>query len=108
MSSYLAPNRTTVHPTKGKDATEAFEDVGHSDEARALLPGMRIGEFEKGANVSPTLPAPSPLPPCPIFTLFQEAKAKSYQSTAAAAAMDNAVEQTSKFVCLLPRSALLN
>lgn len=43
-------------PPIGKDATEAFEDVGHSDEARALLPGMLIGEFEKGANVSPTGP----------------------------------------------------
>ncbi|KAG6891715.1 hypothetical protein C0992_010118 [Termitomyces sp. T32_za158] len=32
----------------GQDATEAFEDVGHSDEARALLPGMLIGEFEGG------------------------------------------------------------
>ena len=66
---------------------------------------MLIGEFEKGANVSPTL---SSLRPCPIFTLFQEAKAKSYQSTAAAAAMDNAVQQTSKFVRLLPRPAPLN
>lgn len=36
---------------KGKDATEAFEDVGHSDEARALLPAMLVGEFEKGPNV---------------------------------------------------------
>jgi cytochrome b involved in lipid metabolism len=33
----------------GQDATEAFEDVGHSDEARALLPGMLVGEFEKGS-----------------------------------------------------------
>ena len=41
-------------PAKGKDATEAFEDVGHSDEARALLPGMLIGEFEKGVDVSPS------------------------------------------------------
>jgi hypothetical protein len=64
---------------------------------------MLIGEFEKGANVSPTLPFSSLLP-CPIFTLCQETKAKSYQSTAAAAAaMDNAVEQTSKFVHLLTR-----
>jgi len=31
----------------GKDATEAFEDVGHSDEARGFLPGMLVGEFEK-------------------------------------------------------------
>ena len=63
---------------------------------------MRVGEFEKGANVSPTSPS---LRPCPIFTLCQEVKAKSYQSTAAAAAMDNAVEQTSKFDHLLPRPA---
>lgn len=31
----------------GKDATEAFEDVGHSDEARALLPDMLVGDFEQ-------------------------------------------------------------
>ncbi|CDO71358.1 hypothetical protein BN946_scf184908.g116 [Trametes cinnabarina] len=31
----------------GRDATEAFEDVGHSDEARALLKDMYIGDFEK-------------------------------------------------------------
>jgi cytochrome b involved in lipid metabolism len=36
----------------GKDGTEAFEDVGHSDEARALLPKMLVGEIEGGA-VSP-------------------------------------------------------
>lgn len=106
MSSYVAPSCTTIHSTsKGKDATEAFEDVGHSDEARALLPGMLIGEFEKGTNVSPT---PSILRYCPIFTLWQETKAKSYQSTAAAAAMENAVEQTSKFVRPLPRLTRLS
>jgi len=31
----------------GRDATEAFEDVGHSDEARGFLPPMYIGDFEK-------------------------------------------------------------
>ncbi|PCH41526.1 cytochrome b5 [Wolfiporia cocos MD-104 SS10] len=31
----------------GKDATEAFEDVGHSDEARSILKTLYIGEFEK-------------------------------------------------------------
>ena len=31
----------------GRDATEAFEDVGHSDEARGYLPPMYIGDFEK-------------------------------------------------------------
>ena len=66
---------------------------------------MLIGEFEKGANVSPTLPFPSSLF---NIRLSQEAKAKSYQSTAAAAAMDNAVEQTSKFVLSLPRPAPLS
>ncbi|KAJ7223990.1 cytochrome b5-like heme/steroid binding domain-containing protein [Mycena rebaudengoi] len=34
-----------------QDATEAFEDVGHSDEARELLPGMLIGEFEKNGEL---------------------------------------------------------
>jgi cytochrome b involved in lipid metabolism len=28
----------------GRDATEAFEDVGHSDEARALLDKYYVGE----------------------------------------------------------------
>ncbi|WWC87524.1 uncharacterized protein L201_002414 [Kwoniella dendrophila CBS 6074] len=29
----------------GRDATEAFEDVGHSDEARDMLPKMLLGDF---------------------------------------------------------------
>ncbi|WVQ62991.1 uncharacterized protein L199_001140 [Kwoniella botswanensis] len=29
----------------GRDATEAFEDVGHSDEAREMLPKMLLGDF---------------------------------------------------------------
>ncbi|KAE8183789.1 hypothetical protein CF336_g8042 [Tilletia laevis] len=33
----------------GKDATEAFEDVGHSDDARKLLPPLKVGEIEGGA-----------------------------------------------------------
>jgi len=69
----------------GKDATEAFEDVGHSEEARVLLPGMLVGVFEKGTN---------------------EVKAKAYQSTAAAAAMENAVQQTSNLAYLGPLAAL--
>lgn len=36
----------------GKDATEAFEDVGHSDEARDILKTLLIGTFD-GGNVSP-------------------------------------------------------
>lgn len=38
----------------GKDATEAFEDVGHSDEARDILKTLYVGDFE-GAPVS-TIP----------------------------------------------------
>ncbi|EAU84237.1 hypothetical protein CC1G_08167 [Coprinopsis cinerea okayama7 len=38
----------------GQDATEAFEDVGHSDEARALLPGMLVGEFEQTSEIKLT------------------------------------------------------
>ncbi|KAJ7098673.1 cytochrome b5-like heme/steroid binding domain-containing protein [Mycena belliarum] len=34
-----------------QDATEAFEDVGHSDEARELLPGMLVGAFEKDGEL---------------------------------------------------------
>ncbi|KAL5530522.1 hypothetical protein ACEPAF_6780 [Sanghuangporus sanghuang] len=41
----------------GKDATEAFEDVGHSDEAREILQSLYIGDFEKGAE----LPKPEKL-----------------------------------------------
>ncbi|SNX82682.1 probable cytochrome b5 [Melanopsichium pennsylvanicum] len=34
----------------GKDATEAFEDVGHSEDARALLGPMLVGELEGGSQ----------------------------------------------------------
>jgi cytochrome b5 len=82
--------------TKGKDATEAFEDVGHSEEARGLLPPMIVGEFEKGPNVNPTTTLN---PSVEMYTPPQEVIAKAYQSqSAAAASMDNAVQQTSKFV----------
>lgn len=36
-----------THALLARDATEAFEDVGHSDEARALLKDMLVGDFEK-------------------------------------------------------------
>ncbi|KAH7343592.1 cytochrome b5 [Rhizoctonia solani] len=43
----------------GKDATEAFEDVGHSDEARDILKGLYVGDFE-GAPLSAPKITPSP------------------------------------------------
>jgi len=30
----------------GQDATEAFEDVGHSDEAREILVGLKVGSLK--------------------------------------------------------------
>lgn len=35
----------------GKDATEPFDDVGHSEDARAMLEPMYVGEFEGGEAV---------------------------------------------------------
>ncbi|KAJ7159419.1 cytochrome b5-like heme/steroid binding domain-containing protein [Mycena filopes] len=35
----------------GQDATEAFEDVGHSDEARELLPAMLVGNLEQNSEL---------------------------------------------------------
>ena len=31
----------------GKDATEAFEDIGHSDEAREMLEKYLVGELDE-------------------------------------------------------------
>lgn len=48
----------------GQDATEAFEDVGHSDEARELLDGMFVGKLKRMVRVPP------PCLPSPISFLF--------------------------------------
>ncbi|KAI4656928.1 uncharacterized protein J4E78_006819, partial [Alternaria triticimaculans] len=31
----------------GQDSTEAFEDVGHSDEAREILDGLLVGNLKR-------------------------------------------------------------
>ena len=31
----------------GQDATDAFEDVGHSDEAREILNGLLVGDLKR-------------------------------------------------------------
>jgi hypothetical protein len=43
----------------GQDATEAFEDVGHSDEAREILEGLKIGVLKRQVA-----------PPPPNYSLF--------------------------------------
>jgi hypothetical protein len=35
----------------GQDSTEAFEDVGHSDEAREILEGLLVGNLKRGVRV---------------------------------------------------------
>ncbi|XP_021893369.1 cytochrome b5-like [Carica papaya] len=47
----------------GRDATDDFEDVGHSDEARALMPNMYIGDIDES-----TVPVTRKynLPPRPV------------------------------------------
>lgn len=37
----------------GQDATEAFEDVGHSDEAREILEGLLVGTLKRVAGDPP-------------------------------------------------------
>lgn len=39
----------------GQDATDSFEDVGHSDEAREILDKMLIGHVKRSVSL------PSPL-----------------------------------------------
>lgn len=53
----------------GQDATEAFEDVGHSDEAREILEGLLIGNLKRQVRTShppklshPSHPIPDPAP----------------------------------------------
>jgi hypothetical protein len=46
VRAYLLTLTETM--STGKDGTDAFEDVGHSDEARALLPKMLVGTIEDG------------------------------------------------------------
>ncbi|EKM59776.1 uncharacterized protein PHACADRAFT_137978 [Phanerochaete carnosa HHB-10118-sp] len=71
----------------GKDATEAFEDVGHSDEARALLKGFYVGEFEKEGE------------------LKVKSAAKNV-SAAKSAAVNNAVQQGSNMMYFAPLALL--
>jgi len=49
----------------GQDATEAFEDVGHSDEAREILDGLLVGSLKRQPG---------------------DPKPKSYESSSAASA----------------------
>lgn len=44
---YLRGGEEVLLDVGGQDATEAFEDVGHSDEARELLEGLLVGKLKR-------------------------------------------------------------
>ena len=62
----------------GRNATKAFEDVGHSDEARALLKQLRIGVvavfkyLPKAAPITQQPIRPLQDPKIPIFLSFSK------------------------------------
>ncbi|KAG2353091.1 cytochrome b5-like heme/steroid binding domain-containing protein [Suillus spraguei] len=68
----------------GKDATQAFEDVGHSDEARDLLPPLLVGKFEKDGAL----------------------KTGDTKTPGASPAVSNAVERGSNLMYFIPLSLL--
>ncbi|KAK4134891.1 cytochrome b5 [Trichocladium antarcticum] len=48
----------------GQDATEAFEDVGHSDEARETLEQLKVGTLKRNpGDPKPKTPAPGAVSP---------------------------------------------
>ncbi|KAB5583136.1 cytochrome b5-like heme/steroid binding domain-containing protein [Coniochaeta sp. 2T2.1] len=48
----------------GQDATEAFEDVGHSDEARETLEALKVGTLKrKAGDPSPKAALPGAIAP---------------------------------------------
>ena len=46
-ASFLRGGEEVLLDVGGQDATEAFEDVGHSDEAREILEGLKIGDLKR-------------------------------------------------------------
>ena len=62
----------------GQDATEAFEDVGHSDEAREILEGLLIGKLKRVVRL---LPAPTPHAPNSGLPLSASCQRMSRSST---------------------------
>lgn len=63
----------------GQDATEAFEDVGHSDEAREILEGLLIGKLKR-AVCYPSSYLPTLISSFSLFGLFADKPALFMQS----------------------------
>lgn len=96
----------------GQDATEAFEDVGHSDEAREILEGLKIGVLKRQVRLlalsllflssmlilhSPVTPSPSLPRPLPLALL-----------PAPAPVVSVSVSTLSSCSVLLPLTAITN
>lgn len=86
----------------GQDSTEAFEDIGHSDEAREILDGLFIGNLKRAVSSPlfsdhewthadpssslatlrppPPLPALPPRPPSPMRPAWASASTPSSSS----------------------------
>ena len=47
MSSLHSGGEEVLLDVAGQDATEAFEDVGHSDEARETLEQLKVGVLKR-------------------------------------------------------------
>ncbi|BDD62904.1 hypothetical protein MPDQ_007900 [Monascus purpureus] len=64
VSSFLSEHpggEEVILDVAGQDGTEAFEDVGHSDEAREILDGMLVGDLKRlpGDPAAPRTAAPT-------------------------------------------------
>lgn len=56
-ANYLNPHsggEEVMMDVGGQDATEAFEDVGHSDEAREILNGLLVGNLKRQVLLPPS------------------------------------------------------
>ncbi|KAI9709658.1 MAG: hypothetical protein M1812_007636 [Candelaria pacifica] len=60
----------------GQDATEAFEDVGHSDEAREILEGLLVGNLKR----APGDPAPRTSQPTSASSSSNQGGAAGFSS----------------------------
>jgi len=47
MLTFFRGGEEVLLDVGGQDATEAFEDVGHSDEAREILDGLLVGTLKR-------------------------------------------------------------
>ncbi|KAG0236871.1 hypothetical protein BGW42_002369 [Actinomortierella wolfii] len=56
----------------GRDATESFEDVGHSEEARSMLEGLYVGDLKTDGTEKPKPKSAASSVPKPISHSAQQ------------------------------------